>query len=351
MKEFKNFIITIALTLVMSLAILIIASCIFIPKWTNHDGNMMTYIIKGFYEEPKNSLDIVFLGNSDVYRGVSPMELYNQTGITSYNFVSAGQRMWITYPMFEEVLKKQNPKMIFLNVDAVFFTSNASTGNYHKVYDQMPLSKTKIAGVYDENYELEDDTKLKHFLPIITYHNRYGELTDDDFKYAFYKSPNPTKGMDLVAIKSPYISETNYMEYTDEIASIPEKNKKYLDKMTELCTKNNIEFVLFEIPSADSWNYKKSNAIRIYAEENNLRFIDLNYEEALDNMEFDWQTDTSDGGDHLNIFGAEKVTTYLANYLKENYDFVNHKEDEKYSYWNEQYKEYLKIKAYELENN
>lgn len=331
----------------MSFMILLVASKILSPKWIDHDNNMMSYIIKGFYKEPKNSLDIVFLGNSDVYRGVSPMEIYNQTGITSYNFVSAGQRMWITYPMLEEVFIYQSPKIIFFNVDSLFFTSQGNIGNYHKVYDNMPLSMVKINGVFDSNYESSVDKKLAHFFPLFAYHSRYSELTSDDFKYAFADYTNPTKGVDLVAIQEPYESDKDYMEYTDKVASIPEKNLEYLNKMVELCKEHNTELILIEIPSADSWNYEKSNAISNYASNHNLKFIDLNIPSILEEMNFNWLEDTSDGGDHLNIYGAEKVSSYIANYLTTNYDLPNHKEDKKYQKWNEQYEEYLKIKENE----
>lgn len=346
MKSFKNFIITIILTLVMSSIVLWGVSKIFIPKWITHDDNMMSYIIKGFYKEPKNSLDIIFTGNSDVYRGISPMELYNETGITSYNFVSAGQRMWIAYPMLEEALKTQNPKIVFFNVDEVFFTHTASVGNYHKVYDNLPFGITKIKGVFDSSYDKSKFEKMSHFMPIFAYHSRYSELTKDDFKYAFYDYTNVTKGLDLVAFHKPYIDDVDYMKYTDEVTPIPDTNKEYLDKMVKLCNDNDVEFVLMEVPSADSWNYKKSNAISNYANENNLKFIDFNL--VLQEMNFDWSTDTSDGGDHLNIYGAEKVTKYLADYLKDNYDFKSHKDDRKYSKWIDEYKKYLDVKQQEI---
>lgn len=347
MQSFKNFILTIILTLIMSFIILFIAAKILSPKWIDHEGNMMSYIIKGFYKEEKNSLDVVFLGNSDVYRGISPMEIYNETGITSYNFVSAGARMWITYSMVEEVFKYQKPEIIMLNVDSLFFTSQGNIGNYHKVYDNMPLSMNKIKGIFDENYESKVDKKLSHFFPIFAYHSRYSELTKDDFKYAFADYTNPTKGVDLVAIQKPYVSNKDYMEYSTKIASIPEKNLTYLNKIKDLCQANNAKLILIEVPSADSWNYEKYNAVNIYSKENNLQFIDLNKEEALKNMEFNWLEDTSDGGDHLNIYGAEKVSSYLAKYLEDNYDLPNHKEDKLSKKWNEQYEEYLKIKEKE----
>lgn len=339
MESFKKFIWTILLTIVLSFIILWGISKIFIPKWLDSDSNRMSYIIKGFYKEPKNTIDILFTGNSDVYRGISPMALYEKLGVTSYNFVSAGQRMWVGLPMLEEALRYQSPKIVFFNIDELFFTSK-SVGNTHKVYDNMSFGLPKIKGIFDANYE--NNGKLLHFLPSVYFHDRYKELTFDDFKYAFYDYTDPLKGMDLVAFSKEFSYDLNYMEKSDEKEIIPEKNLEYLDKMRTLCEEKDIEFILIEIPSADSWNYKKHNAVEAYANDYNLKFLDLNLN--LDEMNFDWMHDSSDGGDHLNIYGAEKVTNFIATFLEENYSLENHKEDEKYQRWHDHYQEYLRFK-------
>lgn len=347
MKSFINFLITMSITFILTYTILLAASKIFIPKWVDHNGNMMTFIMDGFYKEKKDSLEVIFTGNSDVYRGVSPMILYNKYGVTSYNFVSAGQRSWIAYYMLEEALRVQNPKLVLFNVDELYSDNQPSVGNYSKVYDNMKFSKVKIDTVFDETYEKSRTGRVSHFLPILSYHSRYTELTDIDFKYAFYDTNNPTKGMDLIAHRVPYTGNKDYMKETEEIFEMPEVNKKYLDKMVELCKEKGVTLVLFEVPSPDSWNYAKHNALQEYANKNNLDFIDLN----LYNNEIgmNWDEDTSDGGDHLNVFGAEKVTEYLSDYLHENYELTDQRENKKYKKWNEQYKEYQKIKEYEIE--
>lgn len=342
MKDLKNFILTIFLTVFLTFVGLWCASRIFIPKWLTKADNRASYIIKGFYKEPKNTIDILFTGNSDVYRGVSPMEIYDKTGMPSYNFVSPGQRIWVGYAMLEEALKYQNPKVVFFNVDEVYYTSDG-IGNTHKVYDNMKFGLAKIKGVFDSNYKNEG--RLAHFLPIFTYHDRYKELTIEDFKYAFADYTDYLKGMDLVADTKPYIDESNYMQHSDGIADIPEKNIVYLNKMKELCEENDIEFVLLELPSPDSWNYEKHNSIEKYAKKNDLRFLDLN---VID-IDIDWEKDTSDGGDHLNIFGAMKVSDYLSYYLKSNFQLENRKENEDYSHWNEHLKKYQEFKEKEID--
>ena len=60
-------------------------------------------------------------------------------------------------------------------------------------------------------------------------------------------------------------------------------------------------------------------------------FIDCNLH--LDEMNFDWMHDTPDCGDHLNVFGAEKVSRYLGKYLKDNYNIPDRRKDGDYASW------------------
>ena len=349
MKAFRNFVLTIIITSILTLTCLTIASKIFTPKWINHDMNMMTFIVKGFYKEPKNSLDVIFLGNSDTYRGVDPLVIYHEYGFTSYNFVSAGQRMWTGYAMFEEALRKQNPKVIMFNVDGVFSTNQSSSGNYSKVYDNMPFSLYKVKYIFDKNYKKKRKIeRLSHLMPIFSYHDRYNELTSDDFKYAFYDEHYALKGMDMVAYRVPYKGTLDYMKDIGKREEVPEINQIYLDKMLNECKKRNIEFVLFHTPSSESANYSRYLAVKDYADKNNLTFLELNFNNK--EIGINWAEDTSDGGDHLNMFGAQKVGLYLGKYLKENYDLPDHRTNQAFSKWNDDYKEYLDLREKEIKD-
>lgn len=344
----KKIIIKIICFVLIGLMLLYVAGKILMPKWTTSKDNRMTYIIKGFYNEPKNSLDVVFMGNSDVYRGISPIKMWDEYGIASYNFVSSGQRMWTAYYLMEECLKYQKPELIVLNMDSAFNESKSSESNYRKALDNMKFGPNKIKAVVDPAFKNSKNDIASYVFPALRFHSRWSELTDEDFTKAFENKRYAHKGMDLVTTIEPFDDVSkNYMNKEHENEKIGKKCSKYLEKMVKLCKDNNIKLLLIEIPSAESWSYDLSKKTQEFADKHNLEFIDmnLNYKE----FGFDWKTDTADAGDHLNVYGAEKVSEYLGKIIQEKYDIPNRKDDPKYSNWYKDSEQYHNDKL-KLEN-
>lgn len=290
---------------------------IFTPKWLTNKDNSHTYISKGFYDEEENSLDVLFLGNSDVYRGVSPIEIYKNTGITSYNYVASGERIWTEYYLLLEALERQEPNVIVLNVDGIFSSSHSSFANYRKAFDNMKFGKNKIRAINDEAFDFNFVKRVSFYLPIFNYHSRYSELNKNDFKYAFSKLHNSYKGLDMTTVRvAP--SKT----FDVDGAKISDKAMEYLNKIKDECAKREIGLVLMWLPSLDSYSKERGKVIAGYALENSLPFLDLNLN--YKSFGLDFNEDSSDGGDHLNVYGAEKVSKYLGEYLVKNYSFSKH---------------------------
>ena len=70
-----------------------------------------------------------------------------------------------------------------------------------------------------------------------------------------------------------------------------------------------------------------------YIEKEGYKVLNLYQDKVID---IDYNHDLYNYG-HLNVYGASKYTIYLANYLKENYNLPDHRQDKKYSSWNEEY--------------
>jgi hypothetical protein len=107
-----------------------------------------------------------------------------------------------------------------------------------------------------------------------------------------------------------------------------ENSYHYLDKMVELCKKNNIQLILIKAPSLYPYWYDEwETQMEEYAKKNNLPYI--NFLELTDEAGIDFSKDTYDAGLHLNVSGAEKLSKYFGKILQNDYKVPDRRNDEK----------------------
>ena len=91
------------------------------------------------------------------------------------------------------------------------------------------------------------------------------------------------------------------------------------EKIQSFCRKEGSQLLPFECAFPEKLECgQASDCIGIRAG-GGIDFLDLN--PLTQDLKIDWKTDSYDGGDHLNLSGAEKVTDYLGEYLKQRYHF------------------------------
>lgn len=101
---------------------------------------------------------------------------------------------------------------------------------------------------------------------------------------------------------------------------------EYLDKITRLCKVNQIQLILIKAPSLYPYWYDEwEQQMEEYARQNGLLYV--NFLDLLDETGLDFQTDTYDGGLHMNLSGTEKITRYLGEYLSENTELSDLRDD------------------------
>ncbi|MCR5213547.1 MAG: SGNH/GDSL hydrolase family protein [Eubacterium sp.] len=247
--------------------------------------------------EEANSMDLIIVGDSEAMVMASPEQMMEQAGISAYNFNQLGQRMSETYFFLQELTQKQSPQVMILETN---------------VFTQETTLK-KEADVTLHNILLDRFTFLR-------YHGRWKELWGLKEPEEFHSH----KGFEPVEVIDSY-DGSPYMFETDEVYHINPITIYYLDKVVELCKEKGISVFLVSSPSSIHMNYPKHNAIQAYADKQGLDYIDFNL--MLDELGIDWSQDTGDAGDHINKYGAEKTTNYLIEYLNENYDLPDHRND------------------------
>ena len=101
----------------------------------------------------------------------------------------------------------------------------------------------------------------------------------------------------------------------------------------KLCGEKGIKMVLFCNPSPVCYDAPTVNGIRQFSREAGVDFLDGNAD--IEKIGIDWETDTYDEGDHLNLKGARKMTEYLADYLERECNLEDHRHDPEYQEWND----------------
>ena len=283
-------------------------------------------IVLPFYDEPKNTLDVVLIGSSHVMCSVYPMDLYADYGIASYVFASSAQLLPQSYYQLKEALRRQSPKVVVLDVSGVIYDTKISSNNYaHVQIDNMSLSPVRFQAIFDL---FEAKQRSEYLFNIIRFHSRWKEVTSEDWE----KITSLTKGAyistDCTACEpNPEISPDQKIDFYPTA-------ERYLRKMIELCMEEGIQPLLFNAPSTEEANsIPRCNKVADLAAEYEINYLNFNY--LMDEIGFDTATDYRDPY-HCNASGAMKVTEYLGDFIAQNYDLPDRRDDSAYTEWDEQ---------------
>ncbi len=303
-------------------------------------------LIAEYYDEAYGN-DVIFIGDCEVYENFSPITLYEEYGITSYIRGSAQQLIWQSYYLMEETFKYETPKVMIFNVLSMKYDTPESTGNsgHREAYNRMNLdgmrwssSKWKSISASLTKEEKEWGGKWSYVFPILRYHDRWSQLKSEDFKYIFKRDKVSDNGYLMQVNIKPVTAE--HVEKPIADYSFADNCWEYLDAMKELCEKHGTELVLIKAPSLSPvWWDQWDKQIEEYANENGLLYI--NFLEYQNEIGIDWNTDTYDTGLHLNVYGAEKLSSYFGKILKDNFDLQDRRNDAEISkLWEEKINTY-----------
>lgn len=321
---------------------------VLIPNWKSIEN--VDCVVHTIQLLKPNTVDVLYLGPSHVEFGISPMKIYEDKKICSYNLGSPGQTIECSYYMLKYAVQQQKPKVVMVDASSLFYADTdlwEHDASWRYLIHNIPVGtlKMEMAKAYCELY---DDTMTSVVFPIVKYHSRWAELTVEDFQFSTGSTPYYSAGEWLYTLVNAagltvdysntvademirrnygYISyfdgqsvKQGNVEQTLYAPIIQNRNIEYLLKMKQLCEENNTELALIKIPSlADpplqksAWTKEKSRCVKQLAEQYQLPFFDLMYD--YDDV-VDFSVDTGDSGKHLNVRGAEKVSVLLADILE-----------------------------------
>lgn len=327
-------------------------------KWNYKDDNAAQQIVRGFYEEKENTIDVLYLGASTIRNGISPLEMWAEYGFTGYSRATSIQIPAISYNLLLETLKTQNIKAVVVDATTLTNVTNNESemeGKYHEAIDYMPMSRYKMQ-IIDAITATGKYSKIDFLLPLYRYHDRWSNLQERDFTYSAWEKDYYYKGQYPIIKTNAFCFPNDYMEkgiLQDSDFYISGESAEYFDKMISLCEEKDIQFVLMKTPVA-VWDWNKHDTIEQYALANGIGFIDFNLPEIQEQIGFEALTDFCDEGRHPNISGAQKMSKYLGEYLLKICKLEDKRNDNAYKHWWDDYEKYerlLEDKELVLESN
>lgn len=365
--------------LIIGIAIFCVLGHIFKPKHFPYDKVADAAKFEYYYNEEKDSIDALILGTSHPSRGILPMEMYELYGIKSYNLANSLQSIEASYYTLQEAIKSQHPQIVIWDVSNLYI-SEVNEAAWRLAIDEIALGKNKVLLTKEYLKKIEDtrETTINLLFPLLEYHTRWKELSKQDFNFKICNlyygkggeiyssvtgavSAEKMNSMvnDLLRNNEKVIYEYNRGVFSEKheenvlySTEIPSTNIEWFYKIKKLCDINDIQLLAIKVPTVkepqwnnSAWSIEKYKKVKAFCDENGVAYYDLLYDTDVG---FDWNKDSSDGGYHLNLYGAQKLSLNLGSYLKEHYELS----DERNEQWDRDlilYKKVCKIALLQLE--
>lgn len=290
------------------LAACLLLSPIFVPKNNQASFGQIDHTAWGVLGEEPGTVDVFFMGDSEVYTSLDPLQMWHEQGITSYDISTSAQPLPYTKKLLTRALATHKPRVVVLETNMLFRKVSLDDALWREVANIMP---------------------------ILEYHDRWKSLNASDFsgsvKATWTDSKKGYRAHDEI---EPATTE-GYMEHTDEVEEMPTLNQWYLSSIIDMCRDRGAQVVLLSTPSTKNWSWERHNAVERFLADrphlSDVTYLDLNLEQEA--VPIDWDLDTFDRGDHLNITGACKVSAYMGPWLKERYGLTDHRGDTLFRTW------------------
>lgn len=178
---------------------------------------------------------------------------------------------------------------------------------------------------------------MQYVVPIVKFHDRWSELTEDDFEklYDAYKTGNSYSSFLNLSVDVGSIGYVNNEIISPLYDNIYDSIKDLLDYCEEESV--NVMFIITPQVIKNKDLVGMMNTAKSMAEERGYPVLDMR--ENYEDIDLDFAVDYYNKS-HANMHGALKTSSYLAEYLIDNYGFEDKRGNSEYADWDEAYLRY-----------
>lgn len=311
-------------------------------------GNDVRNEKAAFYEEPDNSLEVVFCGSSSILRDISPMELYGEYGIAGYSMATTLQAPQVTAFCVKEALSYHDPKVVVINAEAIAQKYNYSgrEGQLHTALDPYRFSWDKLQTIISVCRNDEKQSIWDYLFPVVRYHDSWWQ--GEDFERLEY-GRSCRKGYVGMRTSVEVQPASDYMAVSGKPVSYVEESLEYYREAIHAVRESGAQVLVVKLPRT-TWTLEEHEALAAFAEENGADFLDFNTEQMWQETGLDVNTDFYDKN-HLCHTGAVKLSRVLGQYLKEHYDLTDVRNMPGYEQWDDALEHYKNNYMFMLREN
>ena len=259
-----------------------------------------------------------------------PLRAFEKAGVASYNYAANTIQPELYKTMIKEILKTQKPKLIVIDARCFQYRDKDQPPqevSYRNVLTGMPLSLNKIEFIHNniKKYLGEDQSELSYYFDIIKYHRDLkNEKINDQLKMALNSYHFNDKGFQF-QISAEKLSRKEY--YTIDKTALSKDTEEILIDLLDYMKTTDCNYLFVVSPYVEYKEHKEVyNYVSDIVESYGYNFLDCNDFEKDMNLNFNTDFYNST---HTNIFGSEKYTDFLLDYMLENYELPDRKAEYK----------------------
>ena len=305
------------------------------------DAEHTETVMKEFYQQDKDSIDVIYFGSSATQRGFVQPVAFHDEGVAGYSIATGSQPFMLTKYIMEEALKTQSPDLFIVEVrGACKAPEDLWDVAVRRLLDNMKFSTTKIRAAQDVVDYAEgtdtgiDDTGLSYIFPLLKYHGRWNPSKQPEYftNIDYYKGYTMDWG---VCFKCTEIHPLAYSE--DIVQPIADKTEDALIDLLDYCDTIDTKVLFVVSPyEASEKGMGKINYSQRIIEERGYEVLNFLPQEQREMLGLN-DKDSYYNREHLNYNGSLMYTDYLSQYIKENYGVADRRGQDGYDTWEQQY--------------
>ena len=298
-----------------------------------------------FEQEPQGTIDVLYMGSSSMDSGINPAVVYRETGITGYNFSIHYNSAFMTYYNVRYAFEHHIPRLLVLDLSDIHFVRDPKVmtyyeATYRKSIENMPDFRLRMEMLMAYQREFGVNDTMEYLLPLLRYHDRWKNLTLDDFLPGAYSSSDYQPFLKGAYMREDSKDQTERPAFTarQDNVEASQVSLSYYRRIVQLCRDNGVEVMVVAIPRM-MMNPNYLECAIAFCEENNLNILYYLDKESIHAIGIDEKDCFYDTG-HMNTRGQLAYSRTLAREIMSLYDLEDHRGDPAYAAWDEAYAAY-----------